>query len=145
MTTEQYLEQVIRCEAMIQNKIAERKRIMDLGISTTVPTDRERVQTFGISDLVGKSATDMVSISNQIERLTQKRALIISQIDAMEDLMEYQVLTCYYVRNMNIHEIEDEIDRSESRTWQILRKARKSFENKYGKMYLNVRDHSKSQ
>lgn len=145
MTTEQYLEQVIRCEAMIKNKIAERKRIMDLGISTTVPTDRERVQTFGTSDLVGRSATDMAAISNQIERLIRKRSLIVSQIDAMEDLMEYTVLTCYYVRNMNIHEIEDEIDRSESRTWQILQKARKSFEKKYGVLYLTARHHSNPQ
>lgn len=131
MNTKKYLEQIKRCEVMIQHKQEERKRIMDLGISTTVPTDRERVQTFGTSDLTGKAGTELALLSEQIDSLANKRAKIISQIDGMDDLKHYEILTYRYVYHMSIVEMTDHFCYSKRRIEQLLKESVEEFERKY--------------
>lgn len=131
MNTKQYLEQIKRCEVMIQNKQSERKRIMDLGISTTVPTDRERVQTFGTSDLTGKAGTELALLSEQIDSLANRRAKIISQIDGMDNIKHYEILTYRYVHHMSIYEISDHFCYSKRRIEQLLKEAIEEFGRKY--------------
>lgn len=131
MNVKKYLQQIERYEFMIKTKQEERKRIMDLGISTTVPTDRERVQTFGTSDLTGKAGTELALLSEQIDLLANKRAKIISQIDSMDDDRYYKVLTCRYVFRMSIQEMTDHLGYTERHVLQLLRDARAEFEKKY--------------
>lgn len=131
MNIKQYLGQIERCEVMIKNKQEERKRIMDMGISTTVPTDKERVQTFGTSDLTGKAGTELALLSEQIDFLANRRAKIISQIDGMDDLRHYEILTCRYVAHMSVYELMDHFHYSRRRIEQLLKKAHEEFEEKY--------------
>ena len=131
MNTKRYLEQIKRCEIMIKNKQEERKRIMDMGISTTVPTDRERVQTFGTSDLTGKAGTELALLSEQIDFLANRRAKIISQIDGMDELQHYEILTYRYVHHMSIFELMDHFGYSERHIERLLKAAHVAFEEKY--------------
>ena len=131
MNTKRYLEQIKRCEVMIQNKQEERKRIMDMGISTTVPTDKERVQTFGTSDLTGKAGTELALLSEQIDSLANKRAKIISQIDGMDNLKHYEILTYRYVNHMSVFDMMEHYHYSRRRIEQLLKESREEFEKKY--------------
>lgn len=131
MTVKQYLNQIARCESMIANKQQERKRILDMGISTTVPTDRERVQTFGKSDLTGKAGTQLALLAHQIDSLAQRRARIINQIDGMDDIKHYEILTCRYVEHMSIIEMTEHFYYSKRRIEQLLKESHAAFEEKY--------------
>lgn len=144
MTTKQYLKQIVRLDKMIQNKIRERQRILDMGTSVTVPTDKEKIQTSGVSDLVGKAGTELAHLDARIRDMRLKRAKIIGQIDAMEELTYYEVLTYRYVQDMSVHEIEDQMDRSESTVYQLLREAHDAFEEIYGDSYISGENRRKS-
>lgn len=137
MTTKKYLEQIHRCDVMIRNKRLEYQRTEEWGISTTVPTDKEKIQSSGISDLTGKSGTELADISKHIEHLVKKRRFIIAQIDSLEDTMHYEVLTMRYVLGCTMAEIADRLDRSDGSVAGYMRDAHEEFEKKYGDLYLN--------
>ena len=53
MNADEFLKQIERADKVISNKLYEVQRLRVLAVSTTVPTDREVVQTSGVSDKVG--------------------------------------------------------------------------------------------
>lgn len=135
MTTKQYLRQIERYEEMIRNKELEIRRCIDMGTSSTVPTDKEKIQTSGTTDLVGRCATEMVALSDEIKMLSAKRTAIIKQIDSMENNDFYRVLTYRYVQHMSIFDIMDAMELSKSWTYKMIRSAHNAFEEKYGYIY----------
>ena len=135
MTTKRYLEQIGRIEKIIKNKQLEFEKLRELCGNRGVSYDRERVQTSNISDTTGRMGTELVSISNQIDRWLKKRDEIIRQIDSIEDVECYEVLTYRYVQQMSIFEIMEQMDRRESQVYRSIKKACETFEEKFGEMY----------
>lgn len=128
-----YLEQIGRIEKMVRNKNLEAQRLRELCGNPAIQTDKERVQTSGISDPTARCATELVYITRQIDRLLKKRQEIVGQIDAIEDIAVYEILEYRYVQQMSMIDIAERLELSERQTWNRLNDAHNVFEELYGK------------
>lgn len=140
MTTESYLEQIDRYEKMIQNKISEIQQLKTIACSITVSNDGERVQKTTEKDKLGTIVSKIVDMEREIEELVEKflgkRNKIIKQIDDMENIDYYHVLTMRYVSNNTIEEIASKTNWSVRKVYDLKKKALKEFEMLYGNKYL---------
>lgn len=136
METKQYLSKIRYYDRMIRNKFEEMNRIKGLSLSLSVPTDKEKVQSSGDKDKIGKSISIAVDLENEIEEIIKKRAYIVTQISQMEDADYYDVLAQKYILGKIPKEIFLEDVKSERQVKRILGDALKAFEKKYGSEYL---------
>ena len=135
MNTKRYLEQIGRIEKLIRNKNLEAQKIRELCGSPAIQTDRERIQSSGVSDPTARYATELASITRQIDWWMKKRQKIIDQIDAIEDLAVYEILEFRYVQQLSIVDIADTLEITERQAWRRLKKAHNVFECLYGESY----------
>lgn len=131
MNVKKYLEQIGRIEKLVANKQLEAQKIRELCGNPAIQTDRERVQTSGVSDPTARCATELASITRQIDRWLKKRQEIINQIDMVEDVEAYEVLEYRYVQQMSMIDIADQLEISERQAWRRLGKAHDVFESLY--------------
>ena len=136
METKQYLSKIRYYDRMIRNKFEEMNQIKGLSLSLSVPTDKEKVQSSGDKDKIGKSISIAVDLENEIEEIIKKRAYIVTQISQMEDADYYDVLAQKYILGKIPKEIFLEDVKSERQVKRILGDALKAFEKKYGSEYL---------
>lgn len=136
MDTKQYLSKIRYYDRMIRNKFEEMNQIKGLSLSLSVPTDKEKVQSSGDKDKIGKSISIAVDLENEIEEIIKKRAYIVTQISQMEDADYYDVLAQKYILGKIPKEIFLEDVKSERQVKRILVDALKAFEKKYGSEYL---------
>lgn len=136
MDTKQYLSKIRYYDRMIRNKFEEMNQIKGLSLSLSVPTDKEKVQSSGDKDKIGKSISIAVDLENEIEEIIKKRAYIVTQISQMEDADYYDVLAQKYILGKIPKEISLEDVKSERQVKRILEDALKAFEKKYGSEYL---------
>lgn len=136
MDTKQYLDKIRYYDRMIRNKFEEMNQIKGLSLSLSVPTDKEKVQSSGDKDKIGKSISIAVDLENEIDEIIKKRAYIVSQISQMEDADYYDVLAQKYILGKIPKEISLENVKSERQVKRILKDALKAFEEKYGSEYL---------
>lgn len=133
MNVKSYLEQIGRIEKMVRNKNLEAQRLRELCGNPSIQTDKERVQTSGISDPTARCATELVYITRQIDRLLKKRQEIVGKIDAIEDIAVYEILEYRYVQQMSIIDISEQLEISERQAWNRLNEAHRVFDEIYGK------------
>lgn len=138
MTTKKYLEQIGRIEQLILNKRVEEMRIRELCGNISVRTDSERVMSSNISDPTGRLGSELAEISRQIDKWFRKRQHIINQIDMIDDVKAYNILTYRYVQQMSITQLMETLDRTERQVYKLLNDSVKCFEQKYGETYLTV-------
>ena len=131
MNVKRYLEQIGRIEKLVANKQKEAHKIRELCGNPAIQTDRERVQTSGISDPTARCATELASIARQVDRWLKKRQEIINQIDMIEDVEVYEILECRYVQQMSVIDIADQLEITEKQAWRRLGKAHDVFESLY--------------
>ena len=131
MNVKKYLEQIGRIEKLVANKQLEAQKIRELCGNPAIQTDKERVQTSGISDPTARCATELASITRQIDRWLKKRQEIINQIDVIEDVEAYEVLEYRYVQQMSMIDIADQLEISERQAWRRLGRAHDVFESLY--------------
>lgn len=136
MDTKQYLSKIRYYDRMIRNKFEEMNQIKGLSLSLSVPTDKEKVQSSGDKDKIGKSISIAVDLENEIEEIIKKRSYIVTQISQMEDADYYDVLAQKYILGKIPKEIFLEDVKSERQVKRILGDALKAFEKKYGSEYL---------
>ena len=135
MNTKRYLEQIGRIEKLVANKQIEAKKLQELCGNMAVQTDRERVQTYSISDPTARCATELAHISRQIDAWLKKRQEIVNQIDSIEDIFTYEILTLRYVQQMSVFEMSEFLQITENQTWRRLNKAIEVFEEMFGETY----------
>lgn len=136
MTTKRYLEQIGRIERLIQNKQLEAEKIRELcGMSSHV-SDNERVQTSGLSDPTGRAGTELASLDKKIDYWFQKRQKIINQIDQIDDMLLYEVLTYRYVQQLGVFDIAERVDRSDKQVWRLIKRGHDKFEEMFGDEYV---------
>lgn len=138
MTTKKYLEQIGRIEQLILNKRVEEMRIRELCGNISVRTDGERVMSSNISDPTGRLGSELAEISRQIDKWFRKRQHIINQIDMIDDVKAYNILTYRYVQQMSITQLMETLDRTERQVYKLLNDSVRCFEQKYGETYLTV-------
>ena len=71
-----------------------------------------------------------------IDEFVDKRNLIISQIDKIENETYYAILFARYIEKKTFEKIADEMNYSFRNTTRLHGRALREFENKFGKTYL---------
>ena len=140
MDTKQYLGQISRLDRMIKNKMTELSQYKDLAYGLSAITNEERVQTTPEFDKMSGKVAKIIEIEQKIDSLideyVDKKNLIISQIDKIENETYYEILFARYIEKKTFEKIADEMNYSFRNTTRIHGRALREFENKFGKTYL---------
>lgn len=140
MTTKSYLSQIERLDRMIQNKLSEIYQLKTMACSVTVSNEGERVQNSGDKDRMGSTVAKIVDLERETDELVnsfvKKRKRIIEQIDSIEDLDFYHVLSMRYVARDTFETIAVKTNWSIRKIFSLHGKALLEFEKLYGSEYL---------
>ena len=142
MDTKQYLSQIERLDKMIQNKLSEIYQLKTMACSVTVSNEKERIQTSSDKDRLGSTVAKIVDLEKEtdmlVDRFIDKRSHIISQIDGLDNIDYYHVLSMRYVARDTFETIAKKTNWSIRRVFSIHGDALKEFEKLYGSEYLEI-------
>ena len=140
MTTKSYLGQIERLDRMIQIKLSEIYQLKTMACSVTVSNDGERIQNSGDKDRMGSAVAKIVDLERETDELVdsfvRKRNRIIEQIDSIENLDFYHVLSMRYVARDTFETISVKTNWSIRKIFSLHGKALLEFEKMYGSEYL---------
>ena len=140
MDTKQYLSQIERYDKMIQNKLSEIYQLKTMICGITVSNDGERVQASSNKDRLGTTVAKIVDLEKEtdmmIKDFVEKRKRIISQIDNIDNVDYYNVLSLRYVSRCTFDEISSKTNWSLRKVFSMHGNALKVFEKFFGSEYL---------
>ena len=140
MDTKQYLQQISRLDRMINNKLSEISQLRELAMSVSAVKNEERVQTTPNFDKIGTAYCKIEEMEEKLDKLidefVDKKNLIISQIDKIENETYYEILFARYIEKKTFEKIADEMNYSFRNTTRLHGRALREFEMKFGKTYL---------
>lgn len=135
MTTQTYLRQIEKLDAVIKNKQERvdylRSSLMGKGIDYS----KERIKTTPqdrFSATVAEYLDEEKRISELLSVLLKRRNRIVEQMEQLET-KHYKILYYRYVKLMPFKEIMDEMNVSEKSVYRFHRDALSEFEEKFGK------------
>lgn len=140
MTTYEYLNQVSRLDKKIRNNIANSDRMRELimGVSS-LRFDNDRIQNSRTVDSTGDKIARLIDLENKtnelVDQLIDAREMIVSQIDAMDNDNEYDVLHLRFVTCLTVPKTADTMGYSVSHIKRLLKQGMEKFEKKYGYLY----------
>lgn len=139
MDTKQYLQQISRLDRMINNKLSEISQLRELAMSVSAVKNEERVQTTPNFDKIGTAYCKIAEMEEKLDKLideyVDKKNLIISQIDGIENETYYEILFARYIEKKTFEKIADEMTYSFRNVTRIHGRALQEFEKKYGNLY----------
>jgi hypothetical protein len=140
METKKYLGQIDRLDKMIQNKLSEIYQLKTMACSVSVSNEGERVQTSPDMDRLGSVVAKIIDLENETDALVDtfvdRRAHIISQIDSMENVDHYHILSLRYVHMKTFDYIAKKTNWSIRKVFSLHGEALLEFERLYGQEYL---------
>ena len=139
LETKQYLGQISRLDRMIKNKMTELSQYRDLIYGLSGVVNEERVQKSPDFDKMTGKVAKVLKIESKIDELideyVDKKNLIISQIDSIENEIYYEILFARYIEKKTFEKIADEMMYSWRQIIRLHGKALQEFEKIYGKTY----------
>lgn len=139
MDTKTYLQQISRLDRMINNKLSEISQLRELEMSVSAVKNEERVQTTPNFDKIGTAYCKIEEMEEKLDKLideyVDKKNLIISQIDGIENETYYEILFARYIEKKTFEKIADEMTYSFRNVTRIHGRALQEFEKKYGNLY----------
>ena len=139
MDTKQYLQQISRLDRMINNKLSEISQLRELAMSVSAVKNEERVQTTPNFDKIGTAYCKIAEMEEKLDKLideyVDKKNLIISQIDGIENETYYEILFARYIEKKTFEKIADEMTYSFRNVTRLHGRALQEFEKKYGNLY----------
>ena len=139
MDTKTYLQQISRLDRMINNKLSEISQLRELAMSVSAITNEERVQTTPNFDKIGTAYCKIEEMEEKLDKLideyVDKKNLIISQIDGIENETYYEILFARYIEKKTFEKIADEMTYSFRNVTRLHGRALQEFEKKYGNLY----------
>jgi Mg2+ and Co2+ transporter CorA len=106
-----FLEQVEKLDAIITNKIIERKQWRDIALGITGHSEGERVQSSGAKDKMASAIIKCVDMEKEIDSLIDKlidtKKEVIQTIERLDSAIEYNVLHMRYIQYKSLQEIAD--------------------------------------
>ena len=140
MTTKEYLCQISRLDRMINNKLSEISQLRELAMNVSAVKNEERVQTTPNFDKIGTAYCKIEAMEEKLDKLidefVDKKNLIISQIDKIENETYYEILFARYIEKKTFEKIADEMNYSFRNTTRLHGLALREFERKFGEKYL---------
>lgn len=105
---QEYLEQIPKLNAMIENKMAEQEQWRGVALGITARSEGERVQSSGsqqkMADALDRVVDLQAEINGLIDRLVDQKNEIISTIEQL-NATEYDVLHKRYIQGMTFDEV----------------------------------------
>lgn len=139
MTTKEYLLQIINCDKMINAKLSEVFQLRSLVSSISTVQREDVVQTTRSTDRLGDCVSKIVDLENSINELIderiEKRNLITSQIETLDNQDEVTVLYMKYVCNNTFEEIAKATSYSDRQIFRFHGYALENFRKKYENLY----------
>lgn len=139
MDTKQYLGQISRLDKMIKNKMTELAEFKELAYGLSAINNEERVQSTPDFDKMSGKIAKIVDMENKIDSLideyVDKKNLIVSQIDSIENETYYEILFSRYIAKKTFEKIADEMSYSWRQIIRLHGRALQDFEKKYGETY----------
>ena len=119
--------------------MSELAQYKDLAYGLSAVTNDDRVQTTPDFDKTSGKIVKILEMEEKIDKLideyVDKKNLIISQIDSMENETYYEILFARYIEKKTFEKIADEMGYSFRNTTRLHGKALIEFERKYGNFY----------
>lgn len=141
MDTKQYLSQISRYDKLIKNKLSEISQFRDLACSVSSVTNTERVNCTPDFDKLGAIYCKIEKMETQLDKFidfyVDKKNLIISQIESMENETYFEVLFAKYIEKKTFEDIASEMKYSWRQIIRIHGRALQEFERLYGNLYKN--------
>lgn len=141
MDTKQYLGQISRLDKMIKNKMTELAEFKELAYGLSAINNEERVQSTPDFDKMSGKIAKIVDMENKIDSLideyVDKKNLIVSQIDSIENETYYEILFSRYIAKKTFEKIADEMSYSWRQIIRLHGRALQEFEKIYGETYKN--------
>ena len=139
MDTKQYLSQISRLDRMIKNKMTELAEFKELAYGLSAINNEERVQSTPDFDKMSGKIAKIVDMENKIDSLideyVDKKNLIVSQIDSIENETYYEILFSRYIAKKTFEKIADEMSYSWRQIIRLHGRALQEFEKIYGETY----------
>ena len=139
MDTKTYLQQISRLDRMINNKLSEISQLRELAMSVSAVKNEERVQNTQNFDKIGTAYCKIEEMEEKLDKLideyVDKKNLIISQIDGIENETYYEILFARYIEKKTFEKIADEMTYSFRNVTRLHGRALQEFEKKYGNLY----------
>ena len=139
MDTKTYLQQISRLDRMINNKLSEISQLRELAMSVSAVKNEERVQNTPNFDKIGTAYCKIEEMEEKLDKLideyVDKKNLIISQIDGIENETYYAILFERYIEKKTFEKIADEMTYSFRNVTRLHGRALQEFEKKYGNLY----------
>ena len=139
MDTKTYLQQISRLDRMINNKLSEISQLRELEMSVSAVKNEERVQNTPNFDKIGTAYCKIEEMEEKLDKLideyVDKKNLIISQIDGIENETYYEILFARYIEKKTFEKIADEMAYSWRQIIRLHGGALQEFEKKYGNTY----------
>ena len=139
MDTKTYLQQISRLDRMINNKLSEISQLRELAMSVSAVKNEERVQNTPNFDKIGTAYCKIEEMEEKLDKLideyVDKKNLIISQIDGIENETYHEILFARYIERKTFEKIADEMTYSFRNVTRLHGRALQEFEKKYGNLY----------
>jgi hypothetical protein len=136
--TKEYLSQIRRMTAIIENREMDKAKWEALACSISAKIKEDVVQTTPKLDKIGDYATEIVMLDKEIEVCRRIKHRIIRQIETMPDVNHVMALSMVYIRDMNTDDLAEERDRCRRTAHRNLLAAYREFEKLYGDCYKNM-------
>lgn len=115
MDAKSYLQQVEMLDAMITNKLIERKKWEEIALGITANIGGDRVQSSGSKQKMESAVIKCVDmereIDNLIDELIDTKKKVIKTIEALHSPTEYKILHLRYIQYISLTEIADILKR----------------------------------
>lgn len=106
-----FLEQVEKLDAVITNKLIEKKQWMDIALGITANMDGERVQSSGAKSKMANAVERCVDVEAEIDSYVDKliatKKNVLEVIERLDSAVEYDVIHRKYIQFQTLQEIAD--------------------------------------
>lgn len=113
MTADEFLQRIATYDSLVDGKISERDQLWELVTKITVPTDKEAIQTSGVSDKVGNIGAKLADVEKELDAIIDEYIDIhrdcVKLIERLADKpIEYRVIHKHYVLYKTLVDISQE-------------------------------------
>lgn len=102
MKAKEYLQQIKKCDKLIENKLSEIKSLYDLTTSITTGLKEDVVQSSGVTDKIGDTVSKIIDlqqeINDDIDSFVDLKREIMSVIDRIDDVNLIDILYKRYFK-----------------------------------------------
>lgn len=138
--TKRYLMRITRLNRQIENKLEEASQLRSMASHISAQIQEAKVQESKDPDKIGAAVAKIVDLEREVDDLVdefiKQRAIIIGQIDGLDDVTYYHVLSKKYVTGKTFETIAAEMNYNMRQVFRVHNRALKAFEDRYGSQYL---------